>query len=94
MLAHLRVWQTQLSNIASSYFDIEKKTVILNQHDNNSAGTMCHTCWGKVIYMSVSQNTETLKGGQGHKASLKRMQRTITIQGLTLSTITAAENSL
>ena len=37
---------------------------------------------------------EQIKVGQGHKASLKRMPRPITIKGLTPSAITAAEKSL
>ena len=32
--SHLRVWQTQLSNIASSCFDIDK--TLLNQYDISS----------------------------------------------------------
>ena len=66
-------------------------TIILLECCVTPAGVKLYKIY---IYVCRSQNTEMLKGVQGNKASLKRIQRTITIQGLTLSTITAAENSL
>ena len=55
--SHLRVWQTELSNIASSCFDIDKT---LNQHDISSEGTLCHTCSSNFIYIYMSVTVKIL----------------------------------
>ena len=83
--SHLKVWQTQLSNIASSCFDIDKTlyltnmTLVLREH-----------CVTPAQVKSYKMSIAVKNVSKCPKATLKRIARTITIQRLSLSTITVA----
>ena len=80
--SHLRVWQTQLSDIASSCFDNDKTiyqtnmALVLREHCVTPARVESYI----YIYMSVAVKIMNVKSRPMSQSQVKENARTITIQ--------------